>query len=59
MPQELPRVDLEHPSDLDFIVDAVHRYAKDVGAERLRGRRQAASIEQTVEHALARVRILR
>ena len=55
MPRELPRVDLEHPSDLDFIVQAVHSYARDVGAERLRTRgRAAAALQDTLDQALAR-----
>ena len=56
MPQEFPRVDLEHPSDIDFIINAVLRYATDVGHERLRTRgRGAAALEGTLEQALARV----
>ncbi|CCU99073.1 unnamed protein product [Malassezia sympodialis ATCC 42132] len=55
MPQEFPRVDLEHPSDIDFIINAVLRYATDVGHERLRTRgRGAAALEGTLEQALAR-----
>ncbi|EDP43442.1 hypothetical protein MGL_2452 [Malassezia globosa CBS 7966] len=55
MPKELPPVDLEHPSDLDFIVHAVHAYALDIGSERLRTRgRNAASLQDTMNHALSR-----
>lgn len=52
-------MDLEHPSDIDYIVQAVLRYATDIGQERLRARgRGAASLEGTLEQALARVRCL-
>lgn len=60
MPKELPKVDLEHPSDLDYIANAVRRYALDVGKERLRARIHrggASTLEETLEHALDRVRI--
>ena len=58
MPKELPPVDLEHPSDLDFIVHAVHAYALDIGSERLRTRgRNAASLQDTMKPALSRGRI--
>ncbi|WFD20880.1 glycerol-3-phosphate dehydrogenase (NAD(+)) [Malassezia caprae] len=55
MPQEFPRVDLEHPSDIDFIINAILRYATDIGKESLRARgRGAAALEGTLEQALAR-----
>lgn len=59
MPKELPKVDLEDPSDLDYIADAVRRYAVDVGKERLRARSQrggASALEDTMAQALDRVR---
>lgn len=50
-------MDLEHPSDIDFIINAILRYATDIGQERLRARgRGAATLEGTLEQALARVR---
>lgn len=61
MPKELPKVDLEHPSDLDYITDAVRRYALDVGKERLRARNHRdgpSPLEPTMERALERVRVL-
>lgn len=60
MPKELPKVDLEDPSDLDYIADAVRRYALDVGKERLRARSQrggASALEETMAQALDRVRL--
>ena len=59
MPKELPKVDLEHPRDLDYIINAVRKYALDAGKERLRARGlhgAASSLEGTLEHAVERVR---
>ncbi|WFD32437.1 hypothetical protein MSPP1_003484 [Malassezia sp. CBS 17886] len=57
MPKELPKVDLEHPSDLDFITQSVLTYASGLAKERLRARGQrgaAPALEDTVELALER-----
>lgn len=56
MPKELPRVDLEHPSDLDFIVHAVGSYANAAAKERLRSRSHLAAspLEDTLAHAIER-----
>ncbi|WFD04696.1 hypothetical protein MVES1_000019 [Malassezia vespertilionis] len=55
MPKELPRIDLEHPSDLDYITHAVNAYANDIGKEHMRARgRQGSALEDTLDHALER-----
>lgn len=57
MPSELPPVDLEHPSDLDFMVQAVYQYALESGRERLARRgRGGKALEKVLEQALGRVR---
>lgn len=58
MPKELPPVDVEHPSDLDFMIQTIQSYALDIGRERLRARgRGAAHLEPMLEQAVGRVRI--
>lgn len=58
MPKELPKVDLEHPSDLDYITHAVQKYAMDIAQERLRARSRGGSsaLGDTMEQAVERVR---
>lgn len=58
MPQELPRVELEHPSDLDFIVDAVAKYAHAIAKQRVRTPSTlgvSSPLEETLRHAIERV----
>ncbi|WFD35837.1 hypothetical protein MCUN1_002705 [Malassezia cuniculi] len=57
MPQELPRVELEHPSDLDYIIDAVAKYANALAKQRVRGPSElgvTSPLEETLKHSIER-----
>ena len=59
MPKELPRVDLESPSDLDYIVGAVNKYATAVARQRVRTPSElgvVSPLEETLRHSIERVR---
>lgn len=59
MPTELPRVDLESASDLDYIVDAVNKYATALAKQRVRAPSEigvASPLEETLRRSIERVR---
>jgi len=61
MPKELPRVELEHPSDLDFIINAVRTYAMQISSLQLREQGlvgDLSALEDRIAHALERVRTI-